>query len=396
MAVNDELIRLVLELTGAATIEDATRKLAMMKGELQAVDVAQKATAGSSMNVGQSALAASYAVQDFTSQLGTRGLAGALGAIQNNIPQIIMGLGMSGGLTAVVSLLSVGVGLLASNWDKVQQLWGSGKTEEEIERLKKLKKALEDVVEATKKMLEGLNPQQKEGQDAVQKAVKAFGGKAVLDEVIKGLVADKGSAGADADKQLGTNLLGNAARGDIKAIEYLRQIMNPMGPIGGVIHGGGTPEEGFKTPALDKLDESAKKFREKQEADRLQRMEELAKMGPHEQTVAEKAQSFNERLKQSQDLEEAFRRATKQQQDEKNARQRAALPQQEMVPENATAEQMQAIRTQNRIASQLAQAMLGNQGQMTAQVEVLSNQLRQAQLITRQLQQNGNAMPNWQ
>ena len=41
--------------------------------------------------MGMSMMATSYAVQDFTSQLDTRGLAGAISAVQNNIPGMLMG-----------------------------------------------------------------------------------------------------------------------------------------------------------------------------------------------------------------------------------------------------------------------------------------------------------------
>ena len=389
MAANDELIRLVLEFTGAATIEDATRKLAMMKSELQSVDAVHQQTSKSTANLGQSALAASYAVQDFTSQLGTRGLAGALGAIQNNIPSIIMGLGAGGGLTAVVSLLAVGVGLLASNWESVERLWGSGKTEEEIKRLKDLKKATEEVAEATKKMLEALNPEQKEGQNAAQKAVKTFGGKAVLEEISKALIADKGSFGAEADKQFATNLFGNVARGDVQANQYLQDILTrlPGNDINRVLAGGQTPaerrQELMKQVAEEKQElERAKQIKEQKDAAETRRR---AEMGPPEPTFADKAEQ-ERRLQANLHPTLINKPPTKP----------GLLPEMRLIPQDASLNAQRAIIQENALAGRLAEAMLKNQGQMTGQIESLQRQLQIArQLSQRLLQGNGMNMELW-
>jgi hypothetical protein len=88
---------------------------------------------GSGRNAGQGLLGASYAVQDFTSQLGTRGLVGALGAVQNNIPSILSSLGVGAGLTGVISIAAVALGALLP---LIQKAFG-GETEEMIERARK-------------------------------------------------------------------------------------------------------------------------------------------------------------------------------------------------------------------------------------------------------------------
>lgn len=78
-------------------------------------------------------LQTSYAVQDFTSQLGTRGLAGALGAVQNNIPGILTSLGAGAGLAGTISLVSVGLGIVIP-----QLMEYAGATDAAAEATKKL------------------------------------------------------------------------------------------------------------------------------------------------------------------------------------------------------------------------------------------------------------------
>jgi hypothetical protein len=90
-------------------------------------------------NPGQGMLGLSYAIQDFTSQLGTRGLVGALGAVQNNIPGILMSLGTSAGLTGVISVLSVGLGAAIP---LLQKAFGA-ELEENIDRGKEKLKEFE-------------------------------------------------------------------------------------------------------------------------------------------------------------------------------------------------------------------------------------------------------------
>lgn len=99
---------------------------------------------GGGGNMGQGLLGASYAVQDFTSQLGTRGLVGALGAIQNNIPQILMSLGAGAGLTGVISVAAVALGALLPLLSKAF----GGETQEQIDAAKK---KVEEFTEGVKK-----------------------------------------------------------------------------------------------------------------------------------------------------------------------------------------------------------------------------------------------------
>ncbi len=96
--------------------------------------------------LGRSALQASYAFQDFTSQLGSGpgGFARALGSIQNNIPGILMGFGVGGTVIAGVSLLSVMVGALVTNWDSLIKGMSSDAIKKAKDDLEALAKKVDD------------------------------------------------------------------------------------------------------------------------------------------------------------------------------------------------------------------------------------------------------------
>jgi hypothetical protein len=101
-------------------------------------------TKGSS-GLGRSAMAASYAFQDFTSQLGTQGVAGGLRAIQNNIPGMLMGFEkLSAGWVAAISAMAVGAGILYENWDKIAKGMSSDAIDKAKNDLEKLAKKADE------------------------------------------------------------------------------------------------------------------------------------------------------------------------------------------------------------------------------------------------------------
>lgn len=110
---------------------------------------------------GRGILQSSYAVQDFTSQLGTRGLAGGLAAVQNNIPGILAGLGAGAGLAGVISVVSVGAGLLYENWGKVSSIFSS--TKEKLPDLTEGMDGLKDSLKDIGDQIEALEKQAKNG-----------------------------------------------------------------------------------------------------------------------------------------------------------------------------------------------------------------------------------------
>ena len=115
-----------------------------------ALEGQMKQLAGSPGLGGNGILQASWAVQDFTSVLaGGQGLGRAIASVQNNIPGLLMSLGMSGGIAGAVSLVSVGIGALLP---LVEKMWGSLDNKEAAEsakeRLREIKAAADEVHKA--------------------------------------------------------------------------------------------------------------------------------------------------------------------------------------------------------------------------------------------------------
>jgi hypothetical protein len=278
-----QTIKLYLDMANSAAVADQTAA-ALIHVETAAQNAGHAATAmaGTSGRSGQGILGTSYAVQDFTSVLaGGQGLGRALASVQNNIPILVSSLGAGAGLAGVISIVSVGIGLLIDNWGSIQKLWKSGETEEETERMKKLAKAIDDAREATEKLLKTPAPWRQAAGKDIQRAVGAFGGEAVTNAITGGLVRFQGDFGPQANRQMAETLITNLRRGDPAAIELLKDL-GIGGPIGQVLEGGRTPEEQQKFGA-----EQAK--REAQELEAAKKhQEQLAKEKQREEEQAEK------------------------------------------------------------------------------------------------------------
>jgi hypothetical protein len=129
---------------------DATgKKVLALEGQIKQL-VGQRGISGSGI------LQASWAVQDFTSVLaGGQGLGRAIASVQNNIPGLLMSLGMSGGIAGAVSLVSVGIGALIPLLEK---LWAGfedkGVLEEAKRKLQEIKAAAEATHKAFRNMAE--------------------------------------------------------------------------------------------------------------------------------------------------------------------------------------------------------------------------------------------------
>jgi hypothetical protein len=179
----DEHIRKMVEATQATkavnlVIDEETVRIQRLTAEKKKLETQTNDTSQSNVKLGQAALTTSYAIQDFTSQIGTRGLAGALGAVQNNIPGLLMSLGMSGGIAGAVSIVSVGLGVLANQFldtGKAQDTLRE-KTDGATEALNRQRKALMDLREF------GAADKEKERATNLQ---AEFGGQqgAIVDEI---------------------------------------------------------------------------------------------------------------------------------------------------------------------------------------------------------------------
>jgi hypothetical protein len=312
---------------------------------------------------GRGVMQASFAVQDFTSVLGTQGLGGALGSIQNNIPILVGALGAGAGLAGAVSIVSIGVGLLIDNWDKIQRLWGSGKTEEEIERMKRLAKATDEAREAAEKLAKTLPPDVRQaGPEAVKRAVDAFGGEAVVRELAEGLKGARGDFGAENNRKMAETLMANLLQGNRDAIATLREL--PLrGQVGQVLSGGQTPQEERReqlkaAQERDRMLDQAKRFQEQKQLKAAQERERLNKQG---QDNADRAQRDRERqVRESQQLGRAVDRGFKertqflQQRQQVPAQNLQHLP---MMPHNADQQQAMNVLldTQARLAGDMEQ-----------------------------------------
>lgn len=296
--------RIILQLDTA----DSAVKARELGLELEHVQVAAAGighTAGSSGDFGRGMLQASYAVQDFTSVLGTQGLGRALAAVQNNIPGLLMALGPGAGVAGAVSVITVGAGLLYENWDKIARLWGQGQTEEEAKRMRELAKATEQAVEAGKRLAATLPPEQRQTQGNLKRAVDAFGGEAVLKELQAALVAKSGSFGAEADRAMAQTLFNRLNRGD-RSAEALLGDLDLRGGVGQVLRGGKTPaEERRERNAV--LDKQARERREAAEGRRRDRAAKAREVAGLEEEYAAGSEAIGQAERQERESARAAR-----------------------------------------------------------------------------------------
>ena len=228
-----------------------------------------------SANTGQSLLQTGRVIQDFAQ--------GGLGGILNNIEGLTMALGLGSGLAGVLTVVGVaaltagpsiksyfrslidGSNEIPTSSDKLKALGESLKhTTERLEELGKQQRLTnadlvefnrltiertrlereEEAARAQKANAATLSADQRKGADVVKRALDAFGGKRVENEVAKALEATGNGAGDPL--QGARNLLFNVQRGDVQAHEFLRDVMargSGFTDIAGVLTGGKTPAE---------------------------------------------------------------------------------------------------------------------------------------------------------
>jgi hypothetical protein len=175
---------------------------------LKQIQAQAKAAEKAHADFGRGIQSAAYAVQDFTSVLsGGQGLGRALGSIQNNIPQLLTTLGLGAGLAGVVSLVSVGVGLLIDNWDTLKAAFDGSATKEEVKAMEKLAEATKKANEQAVKMAEGVEGGEvgKRKRDARTALADYGGSKKLLDDL---------SNGNEQDRVFFANEINEALRGD--------------------------------------------------------------------------------------------------------------------------------------------------------------------------------------
>ena len=283
-----------------------------------AVAEAQRSTA----DFGRGIQSVSYIVQDFTSVVGSQGLAGGLRAVQNNIPQLLTQLGSGAGLAGVVSLVALGVGLLVDNWGRLTAAFKGGATQEEI-------KAMEDLAEAAKKANDAIlkTAESVEGDEVTarkrnfrQSLVEYGGGKKLLDDLSKG---------NEQDRVFFAQRINEALKGDAGSAEVLGMANAQFGRI----QSDTQAAEAIKEDEAE--NERRVKAREKRREDERRTEENKNRMmakamredeATHNRTVAQeekdKAAAEREAEKQQRDAEKAQQDAIR----EADRQARANLP----------------------------------------------------------------------
>lgn len=190
----DKVTRAAIEQTQAQKAMNQLLAESTTRTSTAAVGMAKVGETGKA--AGQGVLSASYAIQDFTAVLSNGGgFARALGSIQNNIPQLLFGLGAGAGLTGVVSAAAVAVGILIDNFGKLSAAWSAGLTEAETERLNKLGEAAEKAATAIQKQVDAARNQKSPDQSAIGAAVSAQTGGADFDKVVANAAGDMAAVG---------------------------------------------------------------------------------------------------------------------------------------------------------------------------------------------------------
>jgi hypothetical protein len=204
---------------------------------------AMRSGSGGMQNFGQAVMQAGYAIEDL--QYG-------VGGVLNNIPSLLMGLGLGAGLTGAIQILIVGVTQLYKHWDDIAKLWGQAKeldlttasVEKLTERIKKLEEQTVRTAQETNELtqarirlreeqerekgVQSLQDQQAELQRkqgaVIREAVTEQGGglDAVAKALMQAVARDEGEAGLD--KRASKEAL--AARAE--ALDELHRMQNSL------------------------------------------------------------------------------------------------------------------------------------------------------------------------
>jgi hypothetical protein len=135
---------------------------------LNAVDKSADQLAATKKRLGMALMDVNYIVQDFTSQIGTRGMLGGLNAIQNNIPNLIRDLGGASGLGGTIGLVSIAaVGAAQA----VGAIGASGK---------EAAAAAKELADQTERLAKLKTPGEEKSKDDVESFIKQSGGGAIL------------------------------------------------------------------------------------------------------------------------------------------------------------------------------------------------------------------------
>ena len=214
---------------------------------------------------------------------------------------------------------------------------------------------------------------------------------------MKAMISQRGDFGPEANRNLASNLITNAARGDRAAQQLLEDLMLPRsgGPIGDVLTGGMTPQEIEKQNLERGAKNNAERQRAfaKQRADAARAEETSRKLG---EDLTRQGERFEEQMLRDQAHEKAESDRAAKRQAEK-ARHDAEQSRKEQVQSQIDAQQ-EMLRQIHR--SEQLNRMQVNSGQMTQEwANALKNQndfkewAIQDQIAKLQQSLRGSALP---
>lgn len=145
MAIQEEYLRIINEVRGIENFEQLKIKLQELDALQTQINEKMPAAQRGFRNTGYAALELSRGIEDL--QYGFNG-------IVNNIPGIVLALGGTAGLTAVISLLSVGVNQLVRHWGDISEAFGSTSPKIDAARtsIDNLKRSIEENDEGLKSL----------------------------------------------------------------------------------------------------------------------------------------------------------------------------------------------------------------------------------------------------
>lgn len=144
MAINDETIRLILQITGTNTIEEANAKLTQLKGKLEDVVTSGDKATKSTGNLGYGLLTAGRGIQDFAQ--------GGVGGILNNIEAMTTSLGLGAGMAGALTAVGVALFVLKKPLQEFFAMLQGSPTKTEAQAMKELEENTHRTAEETEKL----------------------------------------------------------------------------------------------------------------------------------------------------------------------------------------------------------------------------------------------------
>lgn len=119
------------------------RRIRATETTVQKAEAAMGRSAGSTRNWTQVVMAASFGVADLNY---------GVGGLLNNIPQLIIGLGLGGGLSTILQVATAAASTLYLQAENLSRLWSDGETDNEAQRMDRLASATRRTFEQAKEL----------------------------------------------------------------------------------------------------------------------------------------------------------------------------------------------------------------------------------------------------